>query len=294
MFKKFPSISNAKQANKCRNICDNWVRQEKIHGSNFQIIIGPTEIKFGSRNNELPPVGEPSDYYDYSEISNDLIEYAKNLRKELGSDINVYGELYGGGKKIQLEIIYSDNLQFRVFDVMVKDKWLPYEKFDIVKNSGFSVVNTLEIGLLDVLLNRTTEFISEYADDGKVNAEGYVVKKITSEGIRYAFKNKAPSFVEKHTNKKITQKEFKFSVDKTENNDELEEYIMSKNRLDALNSKIGPPKLENVNNLSRMLVIDAVKDYCVDNGLDSKEIGRVGFKYFPKTVEFIKESIVGK
>lgn len=289
MFKKFPSIKNGDQALKCRSISQDWVRQEKIHGANFQIFLGPNGVQFGSRNNELPPIGEPSDFFDYSEIVNELNERAKKFEEIIGTnEFNIYGELYGGGKKIQHEIIYSNKLKFTVFDVLIGNKWLQYDKFDKIEKAGFSVATIIETGPLNVLLNRPTEFSSEYSEK-KANAEGYVVKKITECGVRHAFKNKAPSFVEAHQKKKIIQKKFEFKT--MYENDELKGYIMNSNRLDALNSKIGPPKLDNVNNLARMLILDAVKDYCVVNIADIKDISKIGFSYYQETVEFIKSKI---
>lgn len=57
------------------------------------MIIGEDNIKFGSRSKELPPEGEPSDFFDFGEIHEELIDYAKNIRK-LIDPCNVYGELY--------------------------------------------------------------------------------------------------------------------------------------------------------------------------------------------------------
>ena len=288
MFRKFPSIGKISSAGKYQHISTGYIRQEKIHGANFQIIIGTNYIRFGSRNNELPPIGEPSDFFDFSEIAPELTEFALKLQSTLGP-CNVYGELYGGGKKIQLEIIYNDKMKFRVFDVLIGDKWLPYERFDVIKDAGFDVVNTIETGSLEVLLNRPTEFVSEYSDC-KTNSEGYVVKKITSSGDLIAFKNKAPSFVEAHQKKKITQP--KFSFKNVPENDELRQYIMNKNRLDALNSKIGPPTLKNVPTLATMLINDAVEEYCVDNeNVDKKKTKGQGFKYYNEVVEYIKNYI---
>jgi len=295
-FVKFPSTKPAEHAGKCSHIADGWRRREKIHGANFQTIGGPDgeNIKFGSRSKELPEAGEPSDFFDFSEIREELTEYTENLRKTLGP-CNVYGELYGGGKKIQVEIVYSDKLQFRVFDVLIaptgtqtEGTWLSYEDFGKVTDAGFSVVNDIEIGSLDVLLNRPTEFMSEYADDEKTPSEGYTVTKI-HQGVRYVFKNKAPSFVEKHMGKKTTQKVFKFNKLDLSGYEEIKGYILNKNRLAALNSKIGPPTMENVPNLARMLVQDAVTDYCTDHeDADTKSVGKAGFSFYRDAAEFIK------
>jgi Rnl2 family RNA ligase len=297
-FIKFPSTKSASAAVKCSHISEDWRRREKIHGANFQTIgeSGDTNIKFGSRSKELPEVGEPTDFFDFSEIRAELVEYTENLRKTIGP-CNVYGELYGGGKKIQVEIVYTEKLKFRVFDVLISPTgtqtygtWLPYEDFGKVTDAGFSVINDIEFGTLDVLLNRPTEFMSEYADDNETYAEGYTVTKIIN-GCRYVFKNKAPSFVEKHMGKRIVQKVFMFNEVDLAGYYEIKGFILNKNRLAALNSKIGPPKIDNIPNLARMLVQDAVTDYCADTGSDPKSASKAGFTFYRDAVEFIKASM---
>ena len=67
-FVTFPSISKASQSGKCSHNSSDWIRQEKIHGANFQMIIGEDDIKFGSRSKELPPEGEPSDFFYFGKI----------------------------------------------------------------------------------------------------------------------------------------------------------------------------------------------------------------------------------
>lgn len=72
-FKKYPSIENhyrnkhiEKWLSKFPSLKDEeFIIQEKIHGSNFQIIITNDDVSFASRNNILE---DNAKFYDYQNV----------------------------------------------------------------------------------------------------------------------------------------------------------------------------------------------------------------------------------
>ena len=190
--------------------------------------------------------------------------------------------------------------KIRVFDVIInKEQFMPYHMFDHIEKVGFDIISIIKTGLLNDLLQLPTEFKSLYSPFNE-GAKGYTIKHISSDGKHYAIKNKAPSFVECKTGKKIQPSKSQLKqLDLSSFNDpNIKLYILNKNRLDALFSKIGPPsKSTNINNITRQLINDAINDYIIDHNTDDNVVKQSDVKhyayksYFHEALSFVNEQI---
>lgn len=110
-------------------------------------------------------------------------------------------------------------------------------------------------------------------------------------GVRYAVKHKAPSFVEKHSGKKIEHIEISLRKlrikDIQVDNEKIANYITS-SRLDAVYSKRGTPtEKTNLSTVARELVVDIAQDYAEDEGVEFKDARICVFKYFKEINQFV-------
>jgi Rnl2 family RNA ligase len=291
-FIKFESIKNVRHVIKTVNCKLNknkkWYASEKLHGANFQIIYDQNGVSFASRNHLLQQNGHNEDsFFDFSHIkdklTNNIISLAKNLNAK---NINVYGELYGGN--IQQEIKYDDFIAFRVFDVVVDSSWLPYDKFE-KELSMFDLITPLVCDTLNICLEHKVEFTSNYSTS---NAEGFVVKFISPDGkTRITMKNKAPSFIEKHSGKITKIRQYKITSTETiSDHPELASYILNNNRFTSWYSKTGPQQLKNINNDAKEIIMDAIKDYMsvACKNVSEKNIQKIAFSFFQELACMLK------
>lgn len=123
-YQKIPETTTEwKQNENIKNV-KNWYITEKVHGSCFCIIYENLSetIKYAKRkallnNNET--------FFGYKTILSQLESKVNQIAKKLNTkhkdlmQINIYGELFGGGDKtpIQSGIFYSDNIHFYAFDI---------------------------------------------------------------------------------------------------------------------------------------------------------------------------------
>ena len=302
MFHKYPSVRNEKQVGKTPQFFthadEKWVRQEKIHGANFSIIPYRDEsnegisVKFASRNG----LAEDT-FYDFTNIKTSLEESGIRLLKQFpnASQLNIYGELYGG--KIQPEISYQSEHMLKIFDVLVTcdndTSWLPYDSHDIVHAAGFELVTVLETGPVIELINRPTTFVSEYsAQDAPECAEGYVVKYIDTTGQLLAAKHRAPQFMEDKRGKIVEQKEIQLKRHVVQEMDQtIEDYLLNTNRLSNVLSKMGPADVKNKAIVTRCLIDDAAQDYADDTEKTLGEVKKIMFPHFDTVTRFVEQEL---
>lgn len=298
LFKKYPKIHKCPSTDREGN----WYGFEKLHGSNMALIVKkdnmlsyakkPPCVTFARRN---AVIEDYKLFYDFKNIRNGLIEAGRNLFERLSTCyeslqyIQIYGELYGGDK-IQRHIKYSKDVQYSVFDIRItydnNTIWLSYEDFNMVTDSGFSIVPIMFKGPYSQILKNSPEFKSAFSDF-KDQAEGYVVKKIT-DGNLYAYKNKAPSFQEKFNARGTKIKKVQ-PIKKTIDIPDILDYFTD-NRMDAVRSK----ELNNITatELARLFVIDAADEYKEDHpDVIPKLIRGAAFKHYNKALIIAKRAI---
>jgi Rnl2 family RNA ligase len=249
MFEKYSSLENhynGKFIEKIRNagfdVTELWVAREKIHGTNFSIIIERDEVTCAKRTGPILPA---EDFFGYSVILkkyNDSIKAVQHNIKD-GASMQIFGEFAGGG--IQKGVDYGEK-DFYVFDILVKTKEGTNQFVDdymmetICNTFGFKLAPLLGRGkfddliqlpnMLDVVVNDYNKLAEEdllqanrkvwkaiVAEDNI--AEGYVLKpcypKFFPNGSRVAIKCKNSKFSEKaKSDKPIKAKAVLTDVDK--------------------------------------------------------------------------------
>ena len=271
-FKKFCSIENAyntKFINKIREECYEfvdkpiWVVTEKIHGANFSFMLNEyDELVCCKRSGVILP---DEKFYTYQEIVRKYGDNIKRMIKDLSYvhhtlNIQVYGELYGGGSPnnqvkpifspIQKEVFYTPKIEFAMFQICINsDTWL-YKSEVMLLGSEFGVpcAPILFTGTLDDALKYNNEFNSIVARN-----HGYVFDNNTCEGVvieptipmqlsigaRVIIKNKNSKFTER----KSTPKTFNVNDNRLDENTKQllteVESLINMNRVNAVTSKIG-------------------------------------------------------
>lgn len=213
-----------------------WVAMQKIHGTNFQVIIDGEEILFAKRSGIID---ETESFNGHHEVMRPYMEVLKGFGKSLnGMIINLFGELAGDG--IQKNTPYGKK-DFFLFDVIMRDKNTGYisqfgtkatDIISIAGSLGLKISPIIKTGKLAELIELNPEFISicpeksvpslylgrvsemesgtfenlpEFTEEGKGTAEGYVFKPMhttfLSNGSRAIIKKKSVSHTEKKAKK---------------------------------------------------------------------------------------------
>jgi Rnl2 family RNA ligase len=289
-FIKFQSITNANKAPSSKkyrpHVESKWRMEEKIHGSNFSCIGWDKDnVAFAKRTAVLPE--ENHRYFNFSHIKEELIECTKKLMELTESNhVNIYGELYGGN--IQKEIKYQKDIKFRVFGALINKRWLPFDKYELLEESGFTVIPAIAYGTLNDLINKDNQFTSKFSDSDE-KAEGFVIKYIDGTGSLHMVKNKAQAFVERHMKMKVAQQNQNIEIINYANIPlgTIEEYITNA-RLSCVLSKYGPLVEDtNLKIIAKSFIEDCVKDYLVDYPDEDKTIKRHAFSHFNTFHEFV-------
>lgn len=299
MFEKYSSLENhynGKFIEKIRHhgydVTEGWCAREKIHGTNFSIIIERDAVTCAKRTGPILPA---EDFFGYSVILkkyNDSIKAVQHTIKE-GCSMQIFGEFAGAG--IQKGVDYGDK-DFYVFDILVKtDKGTNQFVDDFMMEQmcctfGFKVAPLMGRGSFDELAKLPNEFqimVNRYNEAAEVDlrnantrvwlaeeatdnmAEGYVLKpnypRFLANGNRVAIKCKNSKFSEKAK----SDKPIKPKVELTEKDNEVyfnfEPYI-TVNRVNNVVSKIGKPSPKDFGKVMGLTVQDLLE-----------EAGREGF-----------------
>ena len=276
-FKKYNSIENTFDRDFMEKIrtevpdTQEFVVQEKVHGSNVCLVTNGETVGFGKRTGFVE-VGEK--FYDYEE----LLERYKQRVTDLFSVVNekypdvqtvsVFGEMFGGKYPhpevqndkhtilIQKGVHYCPQHEFYAFDLYVNTSSTGYffstdEANALFEQCGFFYAKSLFRGSFDECLQYPNEFQSQISEwlglppiDDNV-CEGIVIRPVKptylSDGSRVLLKNKNARFAEKKSVKKRAPKLFIEPTYSAELNALLpvtEEYI-TENRLNNVVSHIG-------------------------------------------------------
>ena len=235
-FKKYSSLENHTNAKFLEKVMDsiqegtcenNFVAREKIHGTNFSVIITSDDIIPAKRSG---PIEVTESFFGWQDLMakykanfvqiQDVLNYGNNPK----ASIQIFGEYAGGG--IQKEVDYGDK-DFYVFDVLI-DTGVDSMYYDDIEVTHFCNTHDLKMaplittGTLQELLTLPVEFeslVNEYDKQFEANgsmanymafkqsevkdnaAEGLVIKPIKPAflrtGSRIAIKYKTDAFKEK-------------------------------------------------------------------------------------------------
>lgn len=294
MFEKYSSLENhynGKFIEKIRNagfdVTEPWVAREKIHGTNFSIIIERDAVTCAKRTG---PILAGEDFFGYEIVLkkyNDSIKAVQHTIKE-GSSMQIFGEFAGGG--IQKGVDYGEK-DFYVFDILVKtaegtNQFVDDYMMETICNTfGFKLTPLLGRGKfdelsklpndLDVVVHRYNKAIEAHGlkeanstpfqveVENKNVAEGYVLKpcypKFFPNGSRVAIKCKNSKFSEKSK----SDKPIKPKVELTEQDNKVyfdfESYI-NVNRINNVVSKIGKPGPKDFGKVMGLTVKDLLEE----------------------------------
>lgn len=172
-FYKYPSIVNIKPSD-IKKFSNEYVYvKEKVHGSNFVIVVGESDIKFGKRGGYL---GDDSNFYDWKKIRDKYKECFSKLYGMLKNDVEnidkiyIYSEIYGGqyphpeiknntnSKVVQKRVWYSPFIDIIIYDVFVGtpvNRWINWSHIEkICQQCELRTVPTIHRGILSEILDK--------------------------------------------------------------------------------------------------------------------------------------------
>ncbi|EOK1776981.1 RNA ligase, Rnl2 family [Shigella sonnei] len=276
MFKKYSSLENHYNSKFIEKLYSlgltggEWVAREKIHGTNFSLIIERDKVTCAKRTGPILPA---EDFYGYEIVLKKYDKAIKGVQEVMDSistsvpvTYQVFGEFAGGG--IQKGVDYGEK-DFYVFDIIINTEsgdtyyMSDYEMQDFCNTFGFKMAPMLGRGTFGALImipNDLDSVLAAYnvtaSEDlveanncvfdanviGDNTAEGYVLKpcfpKWLPNGARVAIKCKNSKFSEK----KKSDKPIKAKVELSEADNKLVGILacyVTLNRVNNVISKIG-------------------------------------------------------
>jgi len=293
-FMKYPSIENSYRSKHIERwvsyfpqlLTERYLLTEKIHGSNFSVMIDEDTVEFAKKSAKL---GITEKFFDYQntvkKYDNEFLlaqEYIK-ANDEI-STIRLFAEIFGGG--IQKGVFYGDEKRLRVFDCWLNEELLPQcELIELLKTIGIYHMFVPFIAIVDSLeeaLSYNTVFNSKLHDSDDNICEGLVIKPYDKvfkygDGSIFYIKNKNKEFSEKKSAPKVN---FVPSEQLESAQHEYSLYL-TKNRLDGIMSKHGEIDTDSqMGEYIKYMTTDAREDYLKDNmeqflELEDKERGKL-------------------
>ena len=276
-FKKYTSIENTFDKDFVERIRDEvpdkqeFVVQEKVHGSNTCFITDGETVSFGKRTGFVE-AGEK--FYDHEKLferyEQKVIALFSIVKERISGlkTLTIFGEMFGGRYPhpdvkndsktvvIQKGVFYCPNHEFYAFDLYVTTentgRYLAVDEANaFFERGGFFYAKTLFRGTLDQCLKYPNDAPSQLAEwlglpplEDNI-CEGIVIRPVEptylSNGARVLLKNKNARFAEKKAIKKRAPKLFvepSYSEMLNTLLPVVEQYI-TENRLNNVVSKIG-------------------------------------------------------
>lgn len=275
MFKKYFSLENHYNSKFIEKLRTNamtggeWVAREKIHGTNFSIIVERDNVTCAKRTGPILPA---EDFYGYEIVLKNYADSIKAVQNIMGTAATVSYQIFGefAGHGIQKNVDYGEK-DFYVFDIIVTTesgdstyvddymmesfcnsfgfKMAPllgrgkFEELIQLPNDLDSVIPTYNFTVDNAGLVEANKCVFKAESAGEVfTAEGYVLKPCfplwMPNGNRVAIKCKNSKFSEK----KKSDKPIKAKVELSEADNSLvgilAQYV-TLNRVNNVISKIG-------------------------------------------------------
>jgi len=304
-----------------------YVVQEKVHGSNTCFVTDGKTVSFGKRNGFI---AEDEYFYEYEEL---LERYTPkvitlySIVKEHFKDmevLTVFGEMFGGNYPhpdvtnntnvsiIQKGVYYSPDHEFYAFDLYVGNEENGFyasvdESTNFFERGNFFYAKTLFRGTLDECLNYPNNSITLIPDwlglppiENNI-CEGIVIRPVVtnylSNGARILLKSKNEHFLEKKSIKKRIPKwlvEHSYSEQLTNLLLVVEQYV-TENRLHNVESKIGHVSMPK--ELGKMIDLfseDILDDFLKENSGNYAAIEKNEQKIFSKHLRDMAAKMIKK
>lgn len=288
-FKKYPSIENhyrnkhiEKWLSKFPELKDEgFIIQEKIQGSNFQIIINNDKVSFASRNNILEDNAKFFDYQNVMEKYQNMISKFQSWVKDSHSVdcIRLFGELFGGN--IQKGVDYGKEKRFLIFDAYINEEILSQKRiFQLLYELNLDVNEYFvpSVGFvkrLEDALNFESRFNSQILEIENNICEGVVIKPFNNTyvdefGSVFYIKKKNEEFKEKQKE----QKEPKENQNTNLLNLQIEfSRYLNDNRVDSVFSKYGVIESDSdIGKYIKLISDDAMEDFIKDFEFEIAEL----------------------
>lgn len=143
-----------------------WAFTEKIDGMNFRIHWDGHKLTYAGRTDNATFSAKQIEF-----ITNNLLKEELFEQTFMEKQATVYGELYGSG--IQNGGLYSNDIQFSVFDIEIEDIFLNKESMDgLAYTLGYNSVPLVCIGTIEDGVNFVIK--NEQSVFSKAKLEGVV------------------------------------------------------------------------------------------------------------------------
>jgi len=286
---------------------ETWIVLEKIHGCNFSFVTNGEELGCARRTELL---GETESFYSWQKIRDkhkanilklfvDVQNFADTETSKVGLVV-LFGELFGGiyphpdvedlgVLHCQKGVYYSPDINFLAFDILYMTKesdekhFVPYSKvMEILKKREILCIPPLFEGSMadcfqfDIKRDSMIPPILGYPKLKNNQIEGVVIKQLDGKALdRKIFKHKNAKFEE--VNPKVAATKYELNRDakgRAVNNfyEEISRYI-NENRLNSVRSKIGEFDFSRINEVGKLLALDAVEDFRKDQKEIWKDLG---------------------
>jgi Rnl2 family RNA ligase len=202
LFSEYWSIENNYKP-KANDYSSLWIATEKIHGSNFSVIITNDQIIGCKRSGPLEPT---EFFYDWKNMiekyKSDFKIIFDQIKLHFNCDhIQIYGELFGGSKSrpVQKEPFYSNDYSFLIFDIRINNYYISFtEMYNLTLLLNLKTVPVLATGTLEQLAAVSPIFNSVISNQENNYSEGFVLRADTRQEkhCRSIFKIKNPKYRE--------------------------------------------------------------------------------------------------
>jgi Rnl2 family RNA ligase len=268
-----------------------YVIQEKIHGSNLQLIFQPyEELRLASRNNLIGY--DDSFFTAKTVIENDWDSGFMKIQEvadEEGKKVRVYGEIFG--PKVQKGVDYGKERRFLIFDIEVDGVWLSGKEVEcFLENLGIGHLMVPILGYADSL-EEALAFDVNYnstltdAEEGTNIMEGGVIKPYevvvrSPEGSTFYIKKKNDAFKEKQKAKTPKDPTEGHTPEVVAWRDTFMEYL-NDHRVQAVFSKHGEiQKSSQLGEYIRWTVQDAEETFLTEEAdFDKKAFNKKEYKF---------------
>lgn len=255
-----------------------WIATEKIHGANFSCWCNDMGNFQWNKRNEPLDMTETDKFFRSDIIIAKYQDTILKLPEMLDKPwIQIYGEIHGGKfndsydpkcKPVQLEVEYTSDIEYIVFDILTPNGFIPYERvLEICEELNMFCVPISKRGSLEELKTLNPVFESKIhelyglpAPNGPNEAEGYMFRPTSEPHTKHIIiKHKNPKFLERSL--KIPKSEKHPKV--RENLYQEYEHYININRVNTLRSKVGPGEINQ--RFIGLLVKDAMLDIIEDD-----------------------------
>jgi Rnl2 family RNA ligase len=292
-FVKYNSVENSYQEKFMDRIIregrtdGDWIVTEKIHGANFSFWYDGKKFRMAKRTGWI---ADDENFYGIKGSKHYLTECVKELYSRFKNIdyIAVFGEIYGGtyphpdvlafpnAKKVQKGVYYCPHNDFMVYDIKVDGKFINFIDMQMYCECvGLRFVRAKFVGTFKECLEHKNDFLSGIYKEYDLPSiednicEGIVIRPNKAQFVfthsRVMLKSKNDRFKEKASERKP-----RIKIELTGISKDIADGMFSmvtKNRYDAVISKIGEVKISDFGKLQGLMMKDIHEEVLKDTDM---------------------------